>query len=71
MLGPHERFEGTSRNSGSGLTLITGEGTTVDIDVPDWYPGGLAIDVAGVFGDGFAADVRVSLDGAHYSARTR
>lgn len=63
VLGPHERFAGTSRNSGSGLTLITGEGTTVDIDVPEWYPGGLAIDVAGVFGDGFAADVRVSLDG--------
>lgn len=63
VLGPHERFEGRTRNSGTGLTLLTGERTTVDITVPDWYPGGLAVDVAGVFGEGAKADVIISLDG--------
>jgi hypothetical protein len=63
VLGPYERFEGTTRNSGSGLTLLTADRATVDISVPDWYPGGLAIDVAGVFGEHSKADVIVSLDG--------
>ncbi|MFT4049945.1 MAG: hypothetical protein QM648_08920 [Solirubrobacterales bacterium] len=63
VLGPHRRFEGRTRNSGSGLTMLTADHATVDIDVPDWYPGGLAIDLAGAFGDGAKADVIVSLDG--------
>ncbi|MBO9533543.1 MAG: hypothetical protein J7513_11280 [Solirubrobacteraceae bacterium] len=63
VLGNFERFEGTTRNSGTGLTMLMADQAVVDIDVPDWYPGGLAIDVAGVYGDGAAADVIVSLDG--------
>lgn len=63
VMGPHERFEGNTRNSGSGLTLLTGEKATVDIDVPEWYPGGQAIDVAGVYYEHAAADVIITLDG--------
>jgi hypothetical protein len=63
ILGPHERFIGNTRNSGDGMTMITGEKTTVTIDVPEWYPGGLAIDVGGTYFEHAAADVIVSLDG--------
>ena len=63
ILGPHERYEGTTRNSGDGMTLLTGDRATVDIDVPAWYPGGLAIDVGGTYFEHAAADVIVSLDG--------
>lgn len=63
VLGPHERVEGTWRNSGSGCTILTADRSTVDITVPDWYPGGHAIDVGGVYVDGAAADVIITLDG--------
>lgn len=62
IIGPHERFEGITRNSGSGHTLVQEQGT-VDIDVPEWYPGGLAIDVGGTYYEDAAADVIVTLDG--------
>ncbi|MDQ8044982.1 MAG: hypothetical protein AAGC46_15570 [Solirubrobacteraceae bacterium] len=63
VMGTTERFEGRTRNSGTGLTLITADKGTVDIDVPEWYPGGRAIDVGGTFYEDAAADVIVSLDG--------
>lgn len=63
VMGATERFEGNTRNSGNGLTLLTSDKSTVDIDVPQWYPGGLAIDVGGTFFEHAAADVIVSIDG--------
>ncbi len=63
ILGPHERIADTTRNSGDGITILTSDQSTVDIDVPEWYPGGHAIDVGGTYVDGAAADVIVSLDG--------
>lgn len=63
ILGPSERVETRTRNSGSGITLLHGDQATVDIDVPAWYPGGLAIDVAGIYYEDAAADVIVSVDG--------
>ncbi|MDO9353225.1 MAG: SGNH/GDSL hydrolase family protein [Solirubrobacteraceae bacterium] len=63
ILGPHERIEGDWRNSGDGITILTADRATVDIAIPAWYPGGLAIDVGGTYVDGAAADVIVTLDG--------
>ncbi|MBJ7472205.1 MAG: hypothetical protein JHD16_12945 [Solirubrobacteraceae bacterium] len=63
VLGAQERYEGTTRNSGSGMTLLTNDQATVDIDVPEWYPGGLSIDVGGTYYEHAAADVIVTLDG--------
>ena len=63
VMGAQERFEGNTRNSGSGMTLLTNEKATVDIDVPEWYPGGLSIDVGGTYYEDAAADVIVTLDG--------
>ncbi len=63
IMGLQERFEGRTRNSGNGMTLLKSEKAAVDIDVPEWYPGGLAIDVGGTYFEHAAADVVVTLDG--------
>lgn len=62
IMGGQQRFEGVTRNSGSGHVQLD-EGATVDIEVPETYPGGLAIDVGGTYYEDAAADVIVTLDG--------
>lgn len=64
IMGPKERVVGRLYNSGDGHTILKGDRSVVDIDVPAWYPSGLAIDVGGTYVDGAAADVVVTLDGA-------